>query len=207
LPEGSIALHNSSFIAFLLQIKVVSYHRAFCSIPELKNFGESMKKAILLWSTISILSISSISPAQISTSGLQAAQGLDKTVYGLGLSAGLASGFGVSFRAHFPSKSSVQAVFGIIKTNDKTALSIGGEYQYDLVRGNTTRFFFGPAASFNYLGAGHNELSGPFRVGVGIGGEFKVRESFHVSAEAMFVFFSDGTVLPLPQLAMHYYFF
>lgn len=166
-----------------------------------------MKKAILLWFSILILTASSISNAQISTSGLEAAKGLDKTVYGLGLSAGLASGFGVSFRAHLPSKSSIQGVFGIIKTSDKLALSIGGEYQYDLVRGNTTRFFFGPAASFNYIGSSSNELSGPFRVGIGIGGEFKIRESLHATAEAMFVFFSDGTVLPLPQLAVHYYFF
>ncbi len=166
-----------------------------------------MKKAILLWSIVSILSISSISSAQISTSGLEAAQGLDKTVYGLGLSAGLASGFGVSFRAHLPSKSSVQGVFGIIKTSNKLALSIGGEYQYDLVRGSSTRFFFGPAASYNYYGSSSNELSGPFRVGVGIGGEFKIRDALHFTAEAMFVFFSDGTVIPLPQLAMHYYFF
>lgn len=162
---------------------------------------------ILSWCVVLVLVLSSISFAQISTSGLSAAQGLDKTVYGVGLSAGWCSGFGVSFRAHLPSKSSVQAVFGIIKTHDKLALSLGGEYQYDLVRGSATRFFLVPAASYNYYGSHHNELAGPFRIGIGVGGEFKIRDALHFTIEGMFVFFSDGSVLPLPQLAVHYYFF
>ena len=71
--------------------------------------------------------------AQVTTSGLTKAENLDKTVYGLGFSASAASGLGVSFRAHLPSKSSFQGVFGIIKTSNKLYLSIGGEFQYDLV--------------------------------------------------------------------------
>ena len=145
--------------------------------------------------------------AQVTTSGLTKAENLDKTVYGLGFSASAASGLGVSFRAHLPSKSSFQGVFGIIKTSNKLYLSIGGEFQYDLVRGNLTRFYVSGATSFFYEGSGGNEIGGPFRIGVGVGGEFNIRESFHVSVGGAFVYFSDGTVLPLPQVSAHYYFF
>ncbi len=144
---------------------------------------------------------------QVTASGLSNAQGLGKTVYGLGVAAGWASGIGVSFRAHLPSKSSFQGVFGIIRTSDKLSMSVGGEYQYDLVRGSATRFYVAPAISYFYNGNGGNEVSGPFRVGVGAGGEFKLQEALHLSLEGMFVFFSDGRVIPLPQAAIHYYFF
>jgi len=155
-----------------------------------------------------ILGLSPIrSTAQVSASGLSYAEGLGKTVYGLGVAAGWASGVGVSFRAHLPSKSSFQGVFGIIKTSDKLSMSLGTEYQYDLVRGSATRFYVAPAVSYFYYGNGRNEVSGPFRVGLGAGGEFNIRESLHLSLEGMFVFFSDGRVIPLPQAALHYYFF
>jgi hypothetical protein len=165
-----------------------------------------MKKPFLLSVAALIISIS-ISSAQVNTSSLSNAEGLTKTVYGLGFAAGWASGVGVSFRAHLPSKSSLQGVFGIIKTANKLSMSIGGEYQYDLVLNNTTRFFVGPAISYFYNGSGGNEVSGPFRVGAGIGGEFQLGGSLHITAEGMFVFFSDGRVIPLPQIALHYYFF
>ena len=145
--------------------------------------------------------------AQVTTTGLSKAEGLNNTVYGLGLSAGWMSGIGLSFRAHMPSNSSVQAVFGIIKTSDKLAMTFGGEYQYDLVRNRTTRFFVGGGIGYYFNGSAGNDVSGPFRFGAGIGGEFQVQEAFHITLEAMFVYFSDGRVLPLPGIAAHYYFF
>jgi hypothetical protein len=145
--------------------------------------------------------------AQVSTAKLANAEGLGKTVYGVGLAAGPASGIGVSFRAHLPNKSSFQGIFGIIKTSDKLSLSVGGEYQYDLVRSNATRFFFGPGISYFYSGSSHNEIAGPFRAGIGLGGEINIRDVFHVTIEGMYVFFSDGSVLPLPQISAHYYFY
>jgi hypothetical protein len=145
--------------------------------------------------------------AQVGTSGLSKAEGLGKPVYGLGFSAGWASGIGISFRSHLPSKISGQGNFGIIKTSDKLYLSLGGEFQYDLVRGNSTRVFGVGAMSYYYTGSGSNEVSGPFRFGAGAGYEFQVQQAFHVTAEALFVFFSDGRVIPLPQIAAHYYFF
>ena len=165
-----------------------------------------MKKIFLSWCVLSVIFVL-ISPAQITTSGLSKAEDLSKPVYGLGLSAGWASGVGLSFRTHFPSKSSLQAVFGIIKTSDKLAMSVGGEYQYDLVRSNSTRFFIAGTMAYFYHGKETNEVAGPFRMGGGIGGEFQVQQSLHVTLEGIFVYFSDGRVIPLPQIAAHYYFF
>jgi hypothetical protein len=165
-----------------------------------------MKKNLLVLS-ISLLLMVSLSHAQVGTSGLSNAEGLNKSVYGLGFSAGWASGIGISFRSHFPSKISGQGVFGIIKTSDKLSLSLGGEGQYDLVRSNRTRVFGAGSLSYYYSGSGSNEVSGPFRIGVGVGGEFQVQQAFHVTLEGMFTFFSDGRVIPLPQISAHYYFF
>ena len=162
---------------------------------------------ILIATVIVVLSGFAVASAQVSTAQLSNAEGLGRTVYGIGLAAGPASGIGVSFRAHLPNKSSFQGIFGIIKTSDKTSLSVGGEYQYDLVRNSTTRFFFGPAASYFYNGSSHNEIAGPVRIGIGLGGELNVKDVFHVTIEGMYVYASDGSILPLPQIAAHYYFY
>lgn len=151
--------------------------------------------------------ISFQSTAQVSTSGLARAESMGRAVYGLGFAAGYASGVGISFRSHLPSKSSVQGIFGIIKTPSTLYMSIGGEYQYDLVRGNATRFFAVGSTGYFYRGSGSNQVNGPFRIGAGIGAEFNLHEAIHLTLEGQFVYASNNTILPLPQLAIHYYFF
>ena len=150
--------------------------------------------------------IISLSSAQVSTSGLSNAKSMNESVFGLGGAVGWNSGIGISFRAHLPSKTSFQGVFGIINASGKLSMTVGTEYQYDLVRGNTTRFYAAAGVGYFYSGTSSNELSAPVRIGGGLGGEFNIRESIHVSVGGMFVFFSDGDVLPLPQIAAHYYF-
>ncbi|MCU0453697.1 MAG: hypothetical protein MUE68_08550 [Bacteroidetes bacterium] len=145
--------------------------------------------------------------AQVSASGLSRAEGMGRSVYGLGLAAGYSSGVGISFRSHLPSKSSVQGIFGIIKTSSTLYMSVGAEYQYDLVRGNQTRFFAVGSTGYFYRGSDRNEVNGPFRVGAGIGAEFNLREAIHLTVAGQFVYASNHTVLPLPQVALHYYFF
>jgi len=139
-----------------------------------------MKNILLSLCILSFIPVS-VSLAQITTSGLSKAEGLSKPVYGLGLSAGWGSGIGLSFRAHLPSKSSLQAIFGIIKSSNKLSMSVGCEYQYDLVRSDETRFFVAATAAYFYNGDGHNEVTGPFRMGAGIGGEFHVKGALHVT--------------------------
>ncbi len=129
------------------------------------------------------------------------------SVYGVGLSVGVASGFGLSFRHHFPSNFSYQLVGGIIKADEKVSYNIGGALHYDFVRGQSTRFFGGGAMGYFYQGDNNNELKTPFRLGLGIGGEFRIAEALHFSAELLFTYFSNGDIIPLPQAGIHYYFF
>jgi len=91
-------------------------------------------KAILLCVLFFFLLMPSSLFSQVSIQGNQQAENLGRNVYGLGISAGPASGVGISFRDHLPSKISFQIVGGIIKSGDKTSASIGAEFQYDLVR-------------------------------------------------------------------------
>ncbi len=147
------------------------------------------------------LAVSQVSPSTQTTH-------LEKNVFGLGLSAGLTSGFGISFRQHFPSEFSYQFIGGIIKTDTRLHYNLGSEIQYDVFHGTTTRFFTSGGIGYFYSGeSGNNYLSAPLRIGAGIGGEWSNIASFHIAGELMFTYFSDGTVLPLPQLSAHYYFF
>jgi hypothetical protein len=133
---------------------------------------------------------------------------LRTNVFGLGLSGGAASGLGLSFRHHLPSTASYQLTGGIIKVNDRLYYSMGAELQYDLARGPVSRFFACTGAAYFYSGTStHNELLGPARLGVGIGGEYAGSYGLHVSGDLMFTYFTDGTVLPLPQVGIYYYFY
>ena len=135
-------------------------------------------------------------------------RGLPENVFGLGFVAGPATGFGLSFRHHLPSPISYQIAGGIIKSGDRTLYDIGVEGQFDLVRNATNRFFVGGGFGHYYSGkSGINEMKGPTRVGLGIGGEFAVTPGLHTAVELLFTYFSDGSILPLPQLGLHYYFY
>jgi len=164
-------------------------------------------KSSLVLLLLLIIVVPSVVFPQVSVQGNQQAEDLGKNVYGLGLSAGPASGVGISFRNHLPSKISYQIVGGIIKTGGQTSASIGAEFQYDLVRARSTRFFFGPSTSYFYNGSGSNTFAGPFRVGMGVGGELNVQEAVNISLEGVFVYFSNGDIAPMPQIACHYYFY
>lgn len=132
---------------------------------------------------------------------------LGRMVYGLGFAAGAGTGLGVSFRHHLPNELSYQLVGGILKVDTKLSYDIGAEVQYDFLRGEMTRFFAGGGLAYFYSGDSGNNLAGPFRIAVGVGGEFSNIQLVHITVEGMFTFFSDGTILPLPQLGAHYYFF
>ncbi len=130
----------------------------------------------------------------------------EKSVYGLGFSGGPVSGFGASFRVHSPGHSSFQINLGLMKTSETTFFSTGGTFQYDVVRGTLTRFFIGASTSYFYYGDGRNRYQAPWRFGVGLGGEFNAVDALHFAFEGAFVYFSNGDILPMPQLSLHYYF-
>ncbi len=134
--------------------------------------------------------------------------GLRTNVFGLGLAAGVATGSGISFRHHLPSVMSYQLTGGIIKVNDNLSYSLGAEVQFDLARGPLSRFYVGGGVSYYYSGSSsHNDMEGPARMGAGIGGEYAGASGIHFSGNLMFTYFSDGTVLPLPQIGIYYYFY
>jgi hypothetical protein len=136
------------------------------------------------------------------------AAALRENVFGLGLAAGSVSGIGVSFRHHLPSVFSYQITGGIVKPGDRLYYTIGAEVQFDLVRSVASRFYVAGGGGYYYSGStGHNELEGPGRVGVGLGGEIAIGGGFHASGELIFSYFTDGSVLPLPQIGIHYYFY
>jgi hypothetical protein len=137
----------------------------------------------------------------------QTTESIEQSVFGLGIAGGVASGFGLSFRHHMPGDFSYQIIGGVIKADNQTLLNVGTELQYDFVRGATTRFFGSGALGYFYRGRSENELSAPIRFGLGIGGELNKLEPLHISGELLFTFFNDGTILPLPQISIHYYFF
>ena len=134
--------------------------------------------------------------------------GLRENIFGLGADFGAACGLGLSFRHHLPSVFSYQITGGIIKVDDKLSYDFGMEGQYDLVRGALNRFYVAGCFAYYYSGrTSHNDLSGPWRMGLGIGGEQSFDSGLHGSLELVFTYFSDGTVLPLPQAGFHYYFY
>ncbi len=145
--------------------------------------------------------------AQVAVSDVKG-EAFNRSIHGLGFSGGPASGIGFSYRFHTNGKSSIQTVLGIFKPkNTDTFYSFGAEFQHDLTRSNSARFFFGTATSYNYNGSGGNKYMAPFRIGAGLGGEFLLQDAVHISFQGLFTYFSDGTILPLPQLAIHYYFY
>lgn len=161
-------------------------------------------KYILFLSFICI--IFSSSSAQVAVPETES-KGMEASVYGIGLSAGVGSGFGLSFRHHLQSNFSYQLIGGVIKVDRKVSYNLGSELQYDFTRGQSTRFFGVGTIGYFYNGDSKNEISGPLRLGLGIGGEFKIAEALNIGAEFLFIYFSDGNILPLPQFSLHYYFF
>ena len=146
--------------------------------------------------------------AQVSLPNQDQKQQFSRSIFGLGVSASFVNGFGFSFRHHLPSEISYQVGFGIIKTASNLLYNLGGEMQYDITRSGDTRFYACGGLGYFYAGeSGSNDLSGPFRVGVGVGGELRKIESFHLSGGLMITYFSDGTIWPLPELSAHYYFY
>lgn len=132
---------------------------------------------------------------------------LGRDVFGLGGYVGLGTGMGLSFRHHLASVFSYQFAAGIIKDSRTLLFDAGLELQFDLMRNENLRFYAGGGLGYYYKGKDSNELKGPLRIALGIGAETKAKSSVHISGNLYFTYFTDGTILPLPQVGIHYYFF
>jgi hypothetical protein len=145
--------------------------------------------------------------AQVDVSNPRSSRSIETQVYGVGLAGGWISGTGFSFREHLPGRLSYQVTGGIIKVGDKLTYNVGVEPQYDLVIGETSRLFALLGLGYYYSGtSSNNDLSAPFRFGLGAGVEWNVSGGFHVTTACGVVYFSDGIILPVPQVGAHYYF-
>jgi len=130
-----------------------------------------------------------------------------RNVFGLGFEGGPTTGLGLGFRHHLPAPFSYQLVGGVMKATDRLYYSIGAEFEYDLSRSSAVRFYGATAFAYFYSGiGGHNDMIAPSRVGVGIGVEGLAGGGFHINGDLLFTYFSDGTVIPLPQIGIYYYF-
>lgn len=132
---------------------------------------------------------------------------LGREVFGLGGNLSLGTGLGLSFRHHLASKFSYQISAGIIKDSKTLLYDLGTEFQYDLMRSEFIRFYSGGGFGYYYKGEDKNELKGPLRIAIGIGAETKAKSALHASVNLYFTYFTNGTILPLPQFGIHYYFF
>ena len=157
---------------------------------------------------IAVFFFSSTMTAQVVVSERGSETSMRTDVFGLGFVGGPATGLGLSFRHHLPSPFSYQIVGGIIKATDRLYYSVGTEFEYDLSRTSVIRFYAAAGLSYFYSGiSSHNDMTAPTRMGIGIGAETTAGRGFHVNGDLLFTYFSDGTVLPLPQIGLHYYFY
>ena len=163
---------------------------------------------VALWMGLAALLWQGPSAHAQATLPMQTGDHIRQNVFGIGVAAGPVSGIGLSFRHHLPARFSYQITGGIIKVDDKVNYAVGGEAQFDFTRAEANRFFLVLAAGYYYSGkSGDNELEGPGRMGLGVGAEVSLGGPVHVNGEVLFSYFSDGNVLPLPQVGLYYYFY
>ena len=135
-----------------------------------------------------------------------------RQAFGIGLSASLISGAGLSGRATFPGGFITQASFFVITVGEWTHFNIGGEVQYSFIRQPDWRLYsmlgmgFYTSTSDDTTKPG-NRIANPFRMGLGIGYEWFASEQFVVSLGGALSYFpSTGQFLPTPEVGLFFYF-
>jgi hypothetical protein len=158
------------------------------------------------------LLIASLQPCNAQTAATEGEAGVQSVfptnVFGIGLSASLCSGMGLSFRQHFAyTPLAYQITGGIWKTHDISMYDFGASIQYDLTLSNTYRLYALMGAGYYYYGDSTNELKSPGRFGLGVGYEIPFSKSIAISADLMItVFEPEGDILPLPLIGVLVFF-
>lgn len=150
------------------------------------------------------LSISSQSQAQLTE---HEDYYLTKSHWGVGLQAGLLSGMGISVRFHPHERYGFEFNAGAWKGSDNLLASFGAEAQYDFDWSGRSRFY-------GFVGMGYyqngkddpDDLEGPFRAGFGAGYDWDISSAVILSVELGVTWFTDGPILPLPQVGISYLF-
>ena len=163
---------------------------------------------VALWALAASISCAS---AQTSTTEGQAgtanASIFATNVYGVGLSASLCSGMGLTFRQHFAyTPLAYQITGGVWKTHSLGMYDLGAEIQYDLSL-STNRLYALAGGGYYYYGHTAQELTSPGRFGLGVGYEMTYAKSVGLSLNLMITLFEpEGDILPLPSLGLLVYF-
>ncbi len=119
----------------------------------------------------------------------------------LGAAAGVASGVGFSYRQVAPEKIGFQVAFIGWKTGDGHFVSIGVQPMYVIDEKATNRLYI-----VGGVGIFSTEDDTDFNIGVGLGIEYFEIKNVGASLEAVLTYLSNGNIIPLPQLAILYYF-
>ncbi len=130
--------------------------------------------------------------------------------WGVGLQAGLLSGYGVGVRFHPQGRWGGQIAGVAFKASDNLISSIGAEVQFDLDVMNWARFYTYAAAGYYSNGKDDKPLKAPFRAGLGIAYEWVLSGKLIINVSLAFTYFNvhnaDDDILPLPQAGFYYYF-
>ncbi len=128
-------------------------------------------------------------------------------VFGVGLSASLCSGMGLTFRHHIAKiPLAYQITGGIWKSGGVTLGDIGAEIQYDLSV-STNRLYAVAGGGYYPVNFDASDTKSPTRFGVGIGYEQELSKSVGLYGNLMITFFQpSGDILPLPSLGLLVFF-
>ena len=127
--------------------------------------------------------------------------------WAVGLQAGVLSGSGLGVRYHPRGSFAAQFVGVGIRIGDVTTYNFGAEGQFDLDNNGRSRFYtYLGTGVYSWSNEGEEKLEGQWRLGLGIAYEWSVSAKLIFGANGAITYFSDGTILPLPQIGLFYYF-
>jgi hypothetical protein len=171
---------------------------------------KALKKAVVvLCSCVFLLGSASSALGQTGTTRSDASDQtvITEHVFGLGLSVSLATGSGFSFRHHLPNMPLSYQLSGYVWDSGFEAFSIGLELQFDLFLNASGRLYALAGLSRYGYEDGDARLDDPNRLGVGVGYELPLSDTFGLSANLTVTSFQpSGDILPLPGGGVYIYF-
>ena len=148
-------------------------------------------------------------PVIMSRDGASAEKLNQSTFFGIGGQVGFATGTGITIRYTDPRRYGAEVNFWYMTLGkDKAFYNVGAELQYQFDNSLDSRLYGVGGFGFygNSEGTTDNTLSGPFRIGIGVGYETFISRAAAIDFEGILTIFSDKTVLPTPQIGICYYF-
>ncbi|MBI5647158.1 MAG: hypothetical protein HY962_09530 [Ignavibacteriae bacterium] len=130
-----------------------------------------------------------------------------KDLWAAGVHAGFLSGMGLSARFHPQGRFAVQLTGGGFKSGKVSTYSFGLEGQFDFDNVGRSRFYgYLGTGLYSWKDNGTEKLDGEWRAGIGLAYEWEVSKKLIFCANGAITYFSDGSVYPMPQIGLFYYF-